>query len=129
MLRRTGGSRPVKFSGEGKRAEHTGLGEFAKRNHARGGGRSTALRVGGVKLGMQFATLAARVLAIVIAMAMLALAGLRMALSDQIGSEMATADPASTAEAASERDRRLAEKGMTAGSPILIRIFEAEFEL
>jgi murein L,D-transpeptidase YafK len=78
---------------------------------------------------MQFATLAARVLAIVIAMAMLALAGLRMALSDQIGTEMATAEPASTAEAARERDRRLAEKGMTAGSPILIRIFKAEFEL
>jgi len=62
-------------------------------------------------------------------MAMLALVGLRMALSDQSGAEMASADLASAAEAASERDRRLAEKGMSAGSPILIRIFKAEFEL
>ena len=28
-----------------------------------------------------------------------------------------------------DRDRRLSEKGMTAGSPVMIRIFKAEFEL
>jgi murein L,D-transpeptidase YafK len=78
---------------------------------------------------MQFATLGARVLAIVLAMAVLALAGLRMASSDQSGAEITSPDLASAAEATGERDRRLAEKGLSAGSPILIRIFKAEFEL
>ena len=62
-------------------------------------------------------------------MAGLASIGLRVASSDQSQSEAIASDLPSAADLASERDRRLAEKGMSAGSPILIRIFKAEFEL
>ena len=78
---------------------------------------------------MQFAKFVARVLALSIAVAGLAQTGLRMALSHQSDSELLASDLAQTLELASDRDRRLADKGLLAGSPILIRIFKAEFEL
>jgi murein L,D-transpeptidase YafK len=77
---------------------------------------------------MRFAKLAARGLAVAIAMAALGLIGLRMASSHQSGSEMLSADLPSSADLSSDRDRRLADKGLVAGNPILIRIFKAEFE-
>src|SRR5262245_15985794 len=77
---------------------------------------------------MQFAKLGARVLVAAIAVAGLGLAGLRMALSHQSESELLGSAFTQAAEATSDRDRRLADKGLTAGSPILIRIFKAEFE-
>jgi murein L,D-transpeptidase YafK len=78
---------------------------------------------------MQFANLVARVLAVAIAMAGLGLVGLRMASCHQNEAGLMSSDSPSAPEGASARDRRLADKGLTAGSPILIRIFKAEFEL
>jgi len=75
---------------------------------------------------MQLAKLGARVLVAAIAVAGLGLTGLRMALSHQSESELLAS---AFIEATSDRDRRLADKGLAAGSPILIRIFKAEFEL
>src|SRR5262245_33223754 len=77
---------------------------------------------------MHFANLVARVLALAIAMAALGFAGMRMAASHQNDAGLMTPDP-SASERAGARDQRLADKGLTAGSPILIRIFKAEFEL
>jgi murein L,D-transpeptidase YafK len=77
---------------------------------------------------MRFAKLAARGLAVAIAMTTLGPIGLRMASSHQSGGEMQSADLPSSADLSSDRDRRLADKGLVAGSPILIRIFKAEFE-
>jgi len=85
---------------------------------------------GGTRLGMQFANLVAHVLAAAIAMAGLGFAGLRMASShqeDEAG--LVSSDLLSASEGAGARERRLADKALTAGSPILIRIFKAEFEL
>src|SRR5262245_6728439 len=76
---------------------------------------------------MHFANLVARVLALAIAMAALGFAGLRMAASHQNDAGLMTPDPLAS-ERAGARDQRLADKGLTAGSPILIRIFKAEFE-
>src|SRR5262245_41649609 len=78
---------------------------------------------------MQFANLVARVLAVAIALAGLGFVGLRMASSHQNEAGLISADSLSVPEGARARDRRLADKGLTAGSPILIRIFKAEFEL
>ena len=78
---------------------------------------------------MQFANLVARVLAVAIALAGLGFVGLRMASSHQNEAGLISSDSLSVPEGASARDRRLADKGLTAGSPILIRIFKAEFEL
>jgi len=61
-------------------------------------------------------------------MAALGFAGMRMAASHQNDAGLMTPDP-SASERAGARDQRLADKGLTAGSPILIRIFKAEFEL
>src|SRR5262245_29651090 len=76
---------------------------------------------------MHFANLVARVLALAIAMAALGFAGMRMAASHQNDAGLMTPDP-SASERAGARDQRLADKGLTAGSPILIRIVRAEFE-
>jgi len=78
---------------------------------------------------MQFANLVARVLAVAVAMAGLGFAGLRMASSHQNEAALMSSDLLSAFEGATARDHRLADKGLTAGSPILIRIFKAEFEL
>ena len=78
---------------------------------------------------MQSAKLAARVLAAMLAMAGLGLVGLRGAVSDQSESEFLDSDLLAAADLTSGRDRRLADKGLAAGSPMLIRIFKAEFEL
>jgi murein L,D-transpeptidase YafK len=78
---------------------------------------------------MQFAKLIAHLLAGVIAMAGLGLVGLRMAASHQSDSELLDSDLNAASEATRERERRLADKGLAAGSPMLIRIFKAEFEL
>jgi murein L,D-transpeptidase YafK len=93
-----------------------------------GGDRCTALPRGD-RARMRFARLGARVLAAAIAAAGLGLTGLRMALSHQSERELLASDLAQATDLTSERDRRLAEKGLAAGSPILIRIFKAEFEL
>jgi murein L,D-transpeptidase YafK len=84
---------------------------------------------GGTRLGMQFANLVAHVLAAAIAMAGLGFAGLRMASSHQDEAGLVSSDLLSASEGAGARERRLADKALTAGSPILIRIFKAEFEL
>ena len=78
---------------------------------------------------MRFAKLVARVLAAVIAVAGLGLVGLRVAVSHQSESEFLESDLTAASDLASGRDRRLADKGLAPGSPILIRIFKAEFEL
>jgi murein L,D-transpeptidase YafK len=78
---------------------------------------------------MGFAKLVARVLAAVIAVAGLGLVGLHVAVSHQSEIEFLESDLTAASDLASGRDRRLADKGLAAGSPMLIRIFKAEFEL
>jgi murein L,D-transpeptidase YafK len=87
------------------------------------------LAAGGQGVGMQFAKRVARVLTAVIAMAGLGLIGLRVAVSHQAESELLDSDLTAAPDRTRERDRRLADKGLAAGSPMLIRIFKAEFEL
>jgi murein L,D-transpeptidase YafK len=89
---------------------------------------------------MQFSNFVGRVVAIVVVIVVGALAQLGMAASHQSAADPPAghsaadppaADPPAAAPAlvTVERDRRLADKGLTAGSPILIRIFKAEFQL
>jgi murein L,D-transpeptidase YafK len=71
---------------------------------------------------MQGAKLLVRVIAVATVLGALGFAGLQMAASHQMNT------PSATPDRAIERNRRLAEKGMSPGSPIVLRIFKAEFE-
>src|SRR5262245_65039144 len=82
----------------------------------------------GSRLGMQFAKLAARGLAVAIATAGLGLIGLHMASSHQSGAEMLSADLPTAADLGSDRDRRPADKGLVTGSPTLTRIVKADHD-
>ncbi|HEX2338790.1 MAG TPA: hypothetical protein VHI72_20210, partial [Hyphomicrobiaceae bacterium] len=78
---------------------------------------------------MQFVNSATRLFTVSLIIALLGFAGLRIAFGHQSDAEMVSSDDLPGPDLTLERDRRLAEKGLTAGSPMFIRIFKAEFEL
>ena len=78
---------------------------------------------------MQFVNSVARLFTVSLVIALLGFAGLRIAFGHQSETEMVSSDDLPGPDLTLERDRRLAEKGLTAGSPMFIRIFKAEFEL
>ena len=78
---------------------------------------------------MQFVNSVARLFTVSLVIALLGFAGLRIAFGHQSETEMVASDDLPGPDLTLERDRRLTEKGLTAGSPMFIRIFKAEFEL
>ena len=92
-------------------------------------GTEHGLARGGSRLGMQFVNSVARLFSVSLVIALLGLAGLRIAFGHQSEAEMVSSDDLPGPDLTLERERHLAEKGLTAGSPMFIRIFKAEFEL